>query len=425
MNTFIKLLVILLSCTSTALIFENFMSFNFQKKMKGNYFLYFGSCVIINSIVNLVGNTYLNYLWSLIYIIFISFFLYKSDDRNTFLPIFILLILIVVEETLVCYFLEYFFNFLSIPFDNFYYIAVFGSNIVLILLYKPIKSLLSSKAINRRSNHNIFEFILLVFSFISIISLSLFMKINLPSYLLVILIMICIMISCFDIYLVFVLDRIDVNNKLKEEIKIMALHNKLNENYYKSKLDQYNQQSKLFHDMKHHLSVIDALYNNDEKEKAKKYTNELIQKMNYNSISISNKVLRILLNDFIDQCKANDVEFKFQIDSRIGYENIKDIDVVAIYSNILSNAFEASLKCDSPFIELKMNIYNDMVITILSNNYSGTINEEANKIISSKKNHIGYGLENATEAIKNYNGIFDINYENNVFTIEIILPFGG
>ncbi|MGN1343563.1 MAG: GHKL domain-containing protein, partial [Traorella sp.] len=71
------------------------------------------------------------------------------------------------------------------------------------------------------------------------------------------------------------------------------------------------------------------------------------------------------------------------------------------------------------------NIYNDMVITILSNNYSGTINEEANKIISSKKNHIGYGLENATEAIKNYNGIFDINYENNVFTIEIILPFGG
>lgn len=417
---FLKLLVIFLSCISTALVFENFMSFNFERKAKGSYKLYFLLCILINVFVNLIGNTYLNYAWSIIYILFISMFLYKGEN-NTFFPIFLLLIIIAVEETLVCYFLEWFFIKNEIPFDNFYYIAVFISNIVLFAFYKPMKIFLSKKKISINKDF-IFEEILLFMSFLVIVCLSFFMKMDLPFHLFAILVYICIVILLFDIYMIFIVERINTNNKLQEEVKIMKLNQQISEKYYQSKLDQYNQQAKIFHDIKHHLSVLEKLYESHDNEKAKRYSSELIKNMSYKSVSINNKVIRILINDLIEKCEYKNIRFEYELDSRIEFENIVDLDLVTIYSNLFNNAFEAAQKCSDPYISLKMKIHNAMVITILSNNYIGEINKNKDKILSSKKDHIGLGLENIHEAIDRNNGFYDINYDESNFTFRLILP---
>lgn len=417
----IKLFVILLSCVSTALIVENFMSFNFDRKAKGSYLLYFSMCIVLNTIVNLMGNTYLNYAWSFIYVLFVSLYLYESKKHNTFLFLAFLFISFIVEETLVCYFLEWFFIENGIPFDNFYYIAVFSSNILLITTYKPIKKFISTKSLSFNKNY-LFEVILLLSSFVIIVLLSFFMRINLPSQALVILIFICIIIFLFDIYIVFVVEKINVNEKLKEEVKLIQLNQQISEKYYQSKLEQYHQQSKLFHDIKKHLSVIEKLYENNENDKAKSYSSELIKKMSYKSISLNNQVLRILINDFIDQCEMNNIMFEYDLDARIGFDNINDLDLVTIYSNLFTNSLEAVKKCNEPFVNLKMKIHNDMIITILSNSYTGTIDERSNKLYSTKDSHYGLGIENIIQTVERYNGIYDIKYNQSVFTFELILP---
>lgn len=424
MIAIIRYIVIFLSCASTALIYENFMSYNFNRKQKGTYLGYFGVCVIINCIINLIGNTYLNYLWSLIFIIYISYYLYDSDEKeNTFIPLLFLCLILVMEETLVCYFLEWYFTHNQIPFDNFYYIAVFCSNILMLVSYKPIRNLLSKKDRFVR-NRNLIETILIFSSFVVVMLLPQFMKQNLSSSHLIILITICVVLLCFDIYLIFVLDKINLNNQLAEELKLMKLQTETNEAIFQSKIQQYNQQAKLFHDIKNHLSVIDSLYSDGNGERARDYTNDLLKIMNNESVSVNNNVLRIMIKDFISNCKENNVEFKYKVDSRIGYENIKDTDIVTIYSNVFDNALNAAKKCENPSISLKIFIHQNMVVTILCNNYVGNIRVEHNKIISNKKNHVGYGIRNVIESINKYNGIYDIDYSNNIFKIQIILPLG-
>ena len=144
--------------------------------------------------------------------------------------------------------------------------------------------------------------------------------------------------------------------------------------------------------------------------------------MSYKSISINSKVMRILINDFVEKCENLNINFEYSIDSRIEYSSISDLDLVSIYSNLFTNAIEAASKCNHPFIKLKMIIHNEMIITILSNNYVGTINTKKNKILSSKKNHIGIGLENIDNVIKRNNGFYNINHKNNIFTFEVIMP---
>lgn len=421
MMQWIRLLVVFLSCTSAAFVFENFMSFNFERKAKGSYIGYFLICILINVIVNLVGNTYLNYVWSILYVLFVSLYLYKSDSSNTFFPLFFLFLSISIEETLVCYFLEWLFNKYAIPFDHFYYIAVFSSNIVLTTFYKPIKMLLSRKTFHMNKNY-IIEELLLIMSFFVIVSLSFFMKIALPSGLLTVLILICIVILLFDMYMIFVVEKINANEKLKEKVKIMELNQQISEKYYQSKVDQYNQQAKLFHDIKHHLSVLEKMYENNDYDKAKLYSSELINKMSYKSVSINSQVIRILINDFVEKCENQNIQFDCDLDTRIGYESIGDLDLVTIYSNLFNNALEASQKCDKPHISLIMKIHNDMVITVLKNNYTDKINEEKNRILSSKKDHYGLGFENIHEAIIRNNGIYEISYSEDIFTFQLILP---
>ena len=424
MFTLIKIIIIFISCLSTAIVYENFMSFNFKKRINKNFYIYFLICILINIIINLIGNTYLNYGWSIVYILFISLYLYKGEKKNTVLPLALLFISICIEETLICYFLEWFYTINDIPFDNFYYIAVFCSNIVLILFYKPIKYILSNKVAHVSGNY-IIEFLFIMASLIVIIMLSLFMKIDLPTSLLLVLILVCIVILCFDLYIVFIMEKINENNKLKEEIRYIRLNEELNKRYYESKLEQYNQQAKMFHDIKHHLSTIETLYENNENNKAKEYASKLIENMSYKSISINNKVMRILINDFIEKCEDSNIEFEYSIDSRIEYLGISDMDIVSLYSNLFTNAIEAALKCENPFIKLKMVIHNEMIVTILSNNYIGNITFEKNKILTTKKNHIGIGLENVDKVIKANNGFYDINYKNNIFTFEVILPLNS
>ena len=97
--------------------------------------------------------------------------------------------------------------------------------------------------------------------------------------------------------------------------------------------------------------------------------------MHNESVSVNNNVSRIMIKDFISNCKENSVKFEYEIDSRIGYENIKDTDIVTIYSNVFDNALNAAKHCKNPTISLKIFIHQNMIVTILCNNYVGNVKQ--------------------------------------------------
>lgn len=422
MIQFLKYIVVFLSCATCNYFCFDFMNSNFQKKQKGNYFFYLLIFILCNFITNLFENAFFNYLWSLISVLILSFLLYKSKTKNTFFPLFLFLGFIALNETIVCYFLEFFFNFNNISYDYFYYIAVFCSNVTLLLFYKPVKYFLSDKSIQQVDHINLYDGIILVFSFIIIMLFSFFLKLHLPTYLHFILILICLLIFIFDIYLVIFLDNKIKNKQLEYELNAIKQQRQLDETYYAQKNELYNQQMKLFHDLKKHLSVIEQMYKEGSLNEASNYTNDLMNKMSFSSISVNNKVLRILMNDFIDRCHKNNISLHYQIDSRIAYENINEMDLVTLYSNIMNNAIEASLACSNPNIDIKVFIHRSMVITEIENSYSGKLKVKKGHFYSTKEYHFGYGIANIKEIMDKYDGYYDFIYTDNTFKVTLILP---
>lgn len=197
-------------------------------------------------------------------------------------------------------------------------------------------------------------------------------------------------------------------------------------NHYNS-IRNYNEELKfLRHDIKNHISIIKILNKNDL-NKADRYIEKLESKYNDDNkfFTTGNDILDIILTEKKRICDTNDVDYKFNIN----FENcdfIDDIDVCAIFANILDNSIEACLKLDPMYrsIELRGNIVNNMFICKCVNNKSNLINIKNGHFITNKKNkqRHGLGLKNLEYSVKKYSGEINLNYDESTFKLTIIIP---
>lgn len=419
MELSIKFIVLLISCSTTCFIFENFMSLNFEKKHNGNYLAYFGICVLINVGINFFANTYLNYLWSFIFYLILTTLLYKGV--GIYKLTLLLFILLLILETCIGFFLQIVFVTLDIDIQYLYYISVLCSTILMIIAYNPLQMLLSKSKKGSQIKH-VFEYIILIVSFLEILNISRFIRKDLPSSFLYEMIFICIVISLFSIYCVFAIERKNQNVQLKHNLELLKLQQQLSNEYNAEKIKQYEQQMKINHDIKKHIHILEQLYQNNEIDSAKNYSKQLFQSLDFDTVSVGNKALKILITHFIGECKEVNVNFSYSIDTRITFGKIPDTDLITIFSNLFSNALAAAKLCDEPKIELAIFSKNCMIVIRLSNTYCHQLKTSSDSFLSTKPHHAGYGIQNIQEVVDRYEGLYDNHIENNIFTAQICLP---
>ena len=420
METAIQIGILFMSCVTTFVIFEDFMSLNFDKKQKGSYLLYFGVLTVTNIVINMFESTYLNYVWTFLLYLILTFVLYKGS--NIYILTFILLVFLLVLENVTWFFSEMLSVAWSISGSDIYYFLVFITYILIILLYKPFRFIMSRNKISKDNKQNIAEYVILIMSFIVILLLSFFMNIDLPAYLLAILVFVCCGILLLDVYVVFVLGRKDTLLQLQQELELMHLQQDLNDEYVQEKFKQYDQQMKMMHDMKNHIRVIEQMYQNGEDEHAKRYSEQLMDRLQTNSIAIGNRVLKILVTQLIEKCNLARIHFTYKVDSRITFGNIKDVDIISLYSNLFDNAFRAAQQCDEGRIELKIFVLKGMVVTRLTNTYQEELKIKDGKLLSTKAKHKGYGIINIQEIANKYEGFYEYDYHDHQFIGQLYLP---
>lgn len=423
METLIQIIFLLSSCTTIVLLFFNFMDINFQKKQDGNYHLYSFILILINTFINTFSSVYLNYTWSVFFYYVLVIFLYKG--KNIYIVTFLLFVIELILEYILFFSLEIVYHFFLLSTEGLYYIGSLITSIALILIYKPIWILLTRKKISTSHKQNLIEYIILLISFFEVLTLSLFISKDLPMRILFVLILVCVSNLLLDIYMVFILDKKNTNIQLKHELAMMQMQQELNENYYKSKFEQYDKQMKLLHDMKKHILTLQSLYQAGEIEKAQTYTKEIFDYTNTDSVCIGNKVLKILVTQFIDECNAAKIIFTYKVDPRITLDNLTDMEIITVYSNLFSNALTAASKVSDSKIELNMFIHQAMVITQLKNPYCENLIIKDGKFMSTKPNHRAYGLRNVIDVIEKHDGLFNISTDNNEFFVQICLELGG
>ncbi|HII4444136.1 TPA: GHKL domain-containing protein [Clostridium perfringens] len=116
---------------------------------------------------------------------------------------------------------------------------------------------------------------------------------------------------------------------------------------------------------------------------------EKIQEVtNYNKKLLNNSLINDLLNKLYEECNSNNILFDSDcyIPSNIC---ITDLELVNIFNNLSSNAFEDCIKQDnteSKWINFKIYVKDDNLIIYQNNSFNGYIKFRNDRLITTKKN---------------------------------------
>lgn len=209
--------------------------------------------------------------------------------------------------------------------------------------------------------------------------------------------------------------------KEKEEITHKYL-NEQQEHY--TYLEEREKETKKFrHDINFHMFILEELRNKSNDE-YNEYLGEVIERVERlrKKLSVYNDVVDAILYKFYDIAEENNI--KFTVTGHmppVCY--IETYDLCSIFYNLLNNAVEASGKVDKKEIEVDVSYSDEDIIIIIKNYFDGKIKTEDNEILTGKhdKNLHGWGMQNVKDSVNKYNGIMDIEIDNNIFSVTILL----
>ena len=217
---------------------------------------------------------------------------------------------------------------------------------------------------------------------------------------------------------------------------IIDLHNQMEKELLKQENLFYNRQieqmesalsttRKIQHDFRNHWMAITSFAENDNNTDLIQYMKEIhpIALKTNQWISTGNKSIDSILNYKIQEASNRNISIYKDIKIPENL-NIAASDCVIILGNLLDNAITAVEHLNkNRSIQLTLKYDRGLLLLNIENEFSGKINKEGNKILSTKNDYKlhGYGLENVKSTIEKYQGSMDINHENNIFSIAIVM----
>ncbi len=172
------------------------------------------------------------------------------------------------------------------------------------------------------------------------------------------------------------------------------------------------------HDFRHHNQNVISMLGKGEVQKAIDYLeqyNDSLDALKLNDFC-PNITVNAILNSFYTKAQKNGISVSVEADTN---ENtpISDMDFVAVLSNLLENAVNGCIECDSHG-EIKLNIrtVSDKIVILCTNPCKPGIVIE-NNIIKNR----GIGIAGMLAAIRKYNGDIKYSTDNKTLSVCIIL----
>lgn len=180
---------------------------------------------------------------------------------------------------------------------------------------------------------------------------------------------------------------------------------------------------KFRHDLRSHMETISGLANQHEYEKMKRYLEQMNMRIESfgNMVTVHNGIVDAIINQYYAKAVENGI--KMQVKGRLPADiNIDAFDLCTIFSNLLSNAYEAAVKTEDKYISIECRFNNKNIIIAAKNSFNAAEHNESMGWTTSKEDteYHGYGLENIKDSVKKYNGVFDIDTQDNYFLLMIM-----
>ncbi len=210
----------------------------------------------------------------------------------------------------------------------------------------------------------------------------------------------------------------------KEKDLLNQKYLKWQESHYKY-LEQRETATKKFrHDMRNHIYILQHLLEQRKLEEAKQYANELEEHFTVmgTPISVNHGIVDAILNKYAMECEEKQIHLLVK-----GYMpkecRVSSFDLCVIFSNILSNAMEATEKCMEKRINLELRHEENFFMLCIKNTFDGKLMQKNGSIQTRKqdKELHGYGLVNVKECVERNRGHMDIQQRENQFVVTIYI----
>jgi len=216
------------------------------------------------------------------------------------------------------------------------------------------------------------------------------------------------------------------NEHFRNENRMFIAQMEMQKRYYEALLKREEATKSLRHDIREHYIIINHHIAEGRYEDAKKYAAGLIELTNLGNtlLDTGSNVLNAVINDVWANADGVKLKLKGSLPEEV---RISDIDICILFSNILKNALESTVKCESNrVVTLNLKQINGALHIHCENPLLAAAPINKGRLVSTKKDSEGHGLGllNVEDVVKKYNGSIDIN-QTDMFVIDIVLEDAG
>lgn len=236
----------------------------------------------------------------------------------------------------------------------------------------------------------------------------------------------CVLLLFANAIIFLMYDYIFQLNYEKQMYEMISLKTDMEKKYY-DRMEKVNvEQSNYMHDLKFLLKTIGNLAVHDQNKEIETVIQEMkirIGEME-DEFYTKNKVLNTILCEKKREAMDYQIDYTAYVEPGAPLSFIQDIDIIIIMGNIIDNAIEASKKVESGYLDIKIfgTQKGHFLMIRVENKFNGIVKKQGDSFRTTKENENkhGIGLKNVKDCIKKYDGILQIDTENNVFTVSII-----
>ena len=223
-------------------------------------------------------------------------------------------------------------------------------------------------------------------------------------------------------YVMFLMMAVSLNRnaRLQQENHFLSLQQERYENLCMA-IEEARQAR---HDIRHHFVQLSSLAEQGDMEKIKKYLSATTEKnSDYNLHFCENQAVDSVFGYYSTLAQKENIPFHALVSLPTDL-SIDEINLCLVFSNLLENAIQASVKTEPARRKINAEVYphhNHLLLIHVENTFDGKIQQENNIFQSSKRSGNGIGIESVRHITAKNGGACDFTYEDGIFSAKIML----